>query len=233
MYTYVYMYTYIYIYIYVYICTYVYLDLAVPYKPDTFMNDVLYIHPAPGTWASSTHTWTQTDTWTHTHAHKHIWIYTYTQCAGTFLDGGTHTHTHKHTHRVCLSRKFLPRFPSQIEWRHICHSIWATHCNTMPHTAIYCNTLQHNATHCNTVVSDVTFVTSGEWRHIWKCVVTFENETSHLKMWRYIWKCDVTHPEWRWVTSHLSLFSVTQNVTRRICHMSGKNVTLSYTNFFF
>ena len=35
-----------------------------------------------------------------------------------------------------------------------------------------------------------------------------------------------------WVTSHLSLFSVTKNVTHHICHISGKNVMLSHTNFF-
>jgi hypothetical protein len=35
------------------------------------------------------------------------------------------------------------------------------------------------------------------------------------------------------VTSHLSLFSVTKNVTRHICHISGKNVTLSHTKIFF
>ena len=36
-----------------------------------------------------------------------------------------------------------------------------------------------------------------------------------------------------WVTSHLSLFSVTNNVTRNICHISGKNVTFSHTKIFF
>jgi len=36
-----------------------------------------------------------------------------------------------------------------------------------------------------------------------------------------------------WVTSHLSLFSVTNNVTRHICHISGKNVTLSHTKISF
>ena len=36
-----------------------------------------------------------------------------------------------------------------------------------------------------------------------------------------------------WVASNLSLFSVTNNVTRHICHISGKNVTLLHTNFFF
>jgi len=36
-----------------------------------------------------------------------------------------------------------------------------------------------------------------------------------------------------WATSHLSLFSVTKNVTRHICHISGKNVTLSQTKIFF
>ena len=36
-----------------------------------------------------------------------------------------------------------------------------------------------------------------------------------------------------WVTSHLSLFSVTKNVTRHICHISGRNVTLSHTKIFF
>jgi len=35
-----------------------------------------------------------------------------------------------------------------------------------------------------------------------------------------------------WVTSHLSLFSVTKSVTRHICLISGKNVTLSHTIFF-
>ena len=34
------------------------------------------------------------------------------------------------------------------------------------------------------------------------------------------------------VTSLLSLFPVTKNVTRHICHISGKNVTLSHTKFF-
>jgi len=36
-----------------------------------------------------------------------------------------------------------------------------------------------------------------------------------------------------WVTSHLSLFPVTNNVTLHICHISGKNVTLSHTKIFF
>ena len=27
--------------------------------------------------------------------------------------------------------------------------IYATHCNTLQHTATHCNTLQHAATHCN------------------------------------------------------------------------------------
>jgi len=36
-----------------------------------------------------------------------------------------------------------------------------------------------------------------------------------------------------WVTSYLSLFSVTNNVTRHICHISGKNVTLSHTKIIF
>ena len=36
-----------------------------------------------------------------------------------------------------------------------------------------------------------------------------------------------------WVTSHLSLFSVTNNVTRHICHISGKNVTLLHIKIFF
>jgi len=36
-----------------------------------------------------------------------------------------------------------------------------------------------------------------------------------------------------WVTSHLSLFLVTKNVTRHICHISGKSVTLSHTKVFF
>jgi len=35
------------------------------------------------------------------------------------------------------------------------------------------------------------------------------------------------------VTSNLSLFSVTTNVTRHICHVSGKNVTLSHTKILF
>jgi len=35
------------------------------------------------------------------------------------------------------------------------------------------------------------------------------------------------------VTSHLSLFPVTKNVTRYICHISGKNVMLSHTKIYF
>jgi len=29
--------------------------------------------------------------------------------------------------------------------------IFATHCNTLQHTATHCNTLHHTATHCNTL----------------------------------------------------------------------------------
>jgi len=34
-----------------------------------------------------------------------------------------------------------------------------------------------------------------------------------------------------WV-SHVTFVTVTKNVTRYICHISGKNVTLSHSNFF-
>ena len=36
-----------------------------------------------------------------------------------------------------------------------------------------------------------------------------------------------------WVTSHLSLFPVTKKETRYICHISGKNVTISHTKILF
>jgi len=33
---------------------------------------------------------------------------------------------------------------------------FATHCNTLQHTAAHCNTLQHTATHCNTLQHSAT-----------------------------------------------------------------------------
>jgi len=33
------------------------------------------------------------------------------------------------------------------------HLGWATHCNTLQHTATHCNALQHATTHCNTLAS--------------------------------------------------------------------------------
>jgi len=33
--------------------------------------------------------------------------------------------------------------------------IYATHCNTLQHTATHCNTLQHTATHYNTHISHI------------------------------------------------------------------------------
>ena len=54
---------------------------------------------------------------------------------------------------------------------HIC--IYATHCNTMKHTATHCNTLQHTATHCNTLQHAATRCNTMQHKLRQKCMCTY------------------------------------------------------------
>ena len=59
-----------------------------------------------------------------------------------------HNATQCHAFAVCCLSAAVRGF-EQV--RHTQCSKFATHCNTLQHTATHCNTLQHTATHCNTL----------------------------------------------------------------------------------
>jgi len=66
---------------------------------------------------------------------------------------------------------------------------------------------------------------------IW--LIMSHTKTSHVRGMSHIGSVLPGFLRFGWVTSHLSLFPVTKNVPRHICHISGKNVTLSHTKILF
>jgi len=78
-----------------------------------------------------------------------------THC-NTLLHTATHCYTLQHTHilTIYIHIQWCPSRPSThpislllCDYR----CCFATHCNTLLHTATHCNTLQHAATRCNTL----------------------------------------------------------------------------------
>ena len=60
---------------------------------------------------------------------------------------------------------------------------YATHCNTLQHTATHCNTLQHTATHCNTLQHTATHCNT--LIHIYRAAC--------VRVALRIYMCDMTH----------------------------------------
>ena len=99
--------------------------------------------------------------------------------------------------------------------------------------AIYCDLLWFRVGP-NRISSQLPVSDLSEWRHLymWKETYIWEKRPTNVKRDLHM-RQEASRLRFEWETSHLSLFLVTKNATRHICHISGKNVTLSHTKIFF